>query len=467
MTTALRLRHFFAHELWTMDLDTVPRAPRLALHLLRLILAVAFEVRVRLLDARAAGLVYTTLLSLVPFLAVMFSVLKAFGAHQQIEPLLNQVLEPLGPKGAQVTGQIIGFINNLKVGVLGAVGVAGLFYTTYSLIDKIEQALNAIWRVRQGRTWARKFTDYLSVVLVGPVLIFTAIGLIASVQSHALIERLMAIEPFGTILVLTAELMPFALLCGVFTFLYKFVPNTRVAAWPALIGGITAALLWGIAGEAFAAFVAASGKYSAIYSGFAVLVLFLLWLYVGWLIVLVGAQVSFFAQHPSAYRAQFLRHQDTPALRERLVLNILVTLGRRALRGEGPMPMTELAQESGLPPSVIEEQIIELVDQRLLARTAEPEGIALIKPPELMPLHEILTLVRDGHGPVQNIPEKPERRIDTLLRQRDAAVAQSLAGMTLRSLITGPEQESRTADSPEKGRTMPTEQRAVGIPERH
>ena len=118
-----------------MDLETVPRVPRLALHLLRLILAVAFEVRVRLLDARAAGLVYTTLLSLVPFLAVMFSVLKAFGAHQQIEPLLNQVLEPLGPKGAEVTGQIIGFVNNLKVGVLGAVGVAGLFYTTYSLID--------------------------------------------------------------------------------------------------------------------------------------------------------------------------------------------------------------------------------------------------------------------------------------------------------------------------------------------
>jgi len=434
-----------------MDLETVPRAPRLALHLLRLILAVAFEVRVRLLDARAAGLVYTTLLSLVPFLAVMFSVLKAFGAHQQIEPLLNQVLEPLGPKGAEVTGQIIGFVNNLKVGVLGAVGVTGLFYTTYSLIDKIEQALNAIWRVRHGRTWARKFTDYLSVVLVGPVLIFTAVGLIASVQSHALIERVMAIEPFGTILVLTAELMPFALLCGVFTFLYKFVPNTQVAAWPALIGGITAALLWGIAGEAFAAFVAASGKYSAIYSGFAVLVLFLLWLYAGWLIVLVGAQVSFFAQHPAAYRAQFLWHQDTPALRERLVLNLLVTLGRRALRGEGPISMTDLAQELGLPPSAVEDRIMELVDQRLLARTAEPEGIALIKPPEMMPLHEILTLVRDGQSPDKSVSEKSEGRIDALLRQRDVAVERSLDGMTLRSLIAPEEQTISEPGSEGKG----------------
>ncbi|MDX2252526.1 MAG: YihY/virulence factor BrkB family protein [Nitrospira sp.] len=191
-------------------------------------------------------------------------------------------------------------------------------------MDKIERALNAIWRVRQGRTWARKFADDLSVVLVGPVLVFTAIGLIASVQSHSLIERATAIEPFSTILLLTAELMSFVLLGGVFSFLYKFVPNTQVTAWSAVIDGMTAALLWGIAGEAFAAFVAASGKYSAIYSEFAVLVLFLLWRYVGWLIVLVGAQMSFLTQHPAAYRAQFL-------------------LGRRSVRGEGPMPMTELA----------------------------------------------------------------------------------------------------------------------------
>ena len=435
MATGMDLRQFLTHELWAMDLEKVPRARRLALQLLRLILAVAFEIRFRLLDARAAGLVYTTLLSLVPFLAVMFSVLKAFGAHQQIEPLLNQVLEPLGPKGAEVTGQIIGFINNLKVGVLGAVGVAGLFYTTYSLIDKVEQALNAIWRVRQGRTWARKFTDYLSVVLVGPVLIFTAVGLIASVQSHTLTERVMELEPFGTVLVWTAELMPFALLCGVFTFVYKFVPNTQVTVRSALIGGLTAALLWGLAGEAFAAFVAASGKYSAIYSGFAVLVLFLLWLYAGWMIILVGAQVSFFVQHPAAYRAQFLWQQDTPAQRERLVLEILATLGRRHLRGNGPLPLTDLANELRLPPSIIEERITELVDHGLLARMAEPEGVGLFKPPELIAVNEVLDLVHRGTALKPRVFQKPGDPIDDLIMRRDAAAAHSLDGKTLHSLI--------------------------------
>ena len=438
----MSLRQFLTHELWAMDLEKVPRAQRLALQLLRLILAVAFEIRFRLLDARAAGLVYTTLLSLVPFLAVMFSVLKAFGAHQQLEPLLNQVLEPLGPKGAEVTGQIIGFVNNLKVGVLGAVGVAGLFYTTYSLIDKIEQALNAIWRVRQGRTWARKFTDYLSVVLVGPLLIFTAVGLLASVRSHALIDHVMELEPFGTMLVWTAELMPFVLLCGVFTFVYKFVPNTQVMVRSALIGGVTAALLWGLAGEAFAAFVAASGKYSAIYSGFAVLVLFLLWLYAGWMIILVGAQVSFFVQHPAAYRARLSWQQDTPAQRERLVLEILSTLGRRHLRGDGPLPLTDLATELGLPPPIVEEPITELVDHGLLARMAEPEGVGLVKPPELIAVNEVLDLVHRGTALTPRFFQKPGDPIDDLIRRRNIAAAQSLDGITLHSLIVAQEQKA-------------------------
>jgi membrane protein len=435
----MRLRQFFTHDLWATNLDGAPRAQRAALQVLRLVVAVAYEFRFRLLDARAAGLVYTTLLSLVPFLAVTFSVLKAFGAHHQIEPLLNEVLEPLGPKGAEVTGQVIGFVNNLKLGVLGTVGVAGLFYTTYSLIDKVEQALNAIWRVRAGRTWARKFTDYLSVVLVGPVLIFTAVGLIASVQSHTLIDRVMELEPFGTILVLSAKLMPFALLCGVFTFIYKFVPNTQVTVRSALIGGVTAAVLWGLAGEAFAAFVATSGKYNAIYSGFAVLVLFLLWLYASWMIILVGAQVSFFIQHPAIYRARLPWQQDTTARQERLVLEIFLTLGQRHLRGDGPLSLTELATELGVPLPVMEERITELVDHGLLARMAEPEGVGLFKPPELIAVNEVLDLVHGGAALTPGFPQKPGDPIDDLIQRRNLAAAQSLDGMTLHSLIVAQE----------------------------
>ena len=426
---------FVRQDLWTTDLATLPFLQRTLVQTLRLAIAVGLEFRHRLLDARAAGLVYTTLLSMVPFLAVMFSVLKAFGVHHQIEPVLAQALEPLGPKGQEVTATIIGFVDNLKIGVLGVVGVAGLFYTTYSLIDKIEQALNAIWLVREGRSWTRKFADYLSAVLVGPVLVVTAFGLLASVQSNTLVQHVLEIEPLGYLMVWAAKLAPFLMLCGVFTFLYKFIPHTQVRAVSALVGGIAAALLWGIAGEVFAKFVVASAKYSAIYSSFAVLILFLLWLYTGWLIVLIGAQFSFFHQHPTAYLSRLLWQQGTYGFRERLALNLLVTLARHHLHGQRPLSPPELAIELNLPVSLVEEQVDHLVEYGLLGLMHKPEGVSLIKPPELISVKEVLDAARDGNPADVRIPIDTSDPVLALLHRRDRAVEEALTGQTLRSLV--------------------------------
>lgn len=311
--TIKHLEQFFSRDPWVLDPTSLPKWQRIGVSALRLLGAVAWESRHRLLDARAASLVYTTLLSVVPFLAVTVSVLKAFGVHQQIEPLLSQAPEPLGPSGREITSRVVGFVNNLKVVVLGIVGVAGLFYTTYSLIDKIEQTFNAIWNVRRGRSWIRKFTDYLSVVLVGPVLIVTSFGLLASIQSHALVQWILELQPLGFVFVWIAEYLPFMILWGAFTFFYMFIPYTDVRVLSACVGGATASILWGLAGEGFAAFVAGSSKYGAIYSGFAIMVLFLLWLYVGWLIMLIGAQVAYFHQCPHGYEPHYLWRHGTHA----------------------------------------------------------------------------------------------------------------------------------------------------------
>ena len=429
-----RLEQFAKQGLWSTNLAALPFPHRVAMQTLRLVIAVALEFRPRLLDARAAGLVFTTLLSLVPFLAVMFSVLKAFGVHHQIEPLLTQALDPLGPKSIEVTAKIIDFVENLKIGVLGMVGIAGLIYTTYSLVDKIEQAFNAIWMVRQGRPLGRKFTDYLSVVLVGPVLVFTAFGALASLQSHTVVQSLKDMEPFGTFLVYSAEIVPFVMLCAVFTFFYKFLPYTQVHTTSALIGGVSASILWGVAGEIFAKFVTASAKYSAIYSSFAVLVLFLLWLYAGWLIILIGAQFSFFHQHPTAYLSRQLWQQGTPAFRERITMNVLLALACRHLQGERPVSPSELAVKLNLPDALMVEELERLIDAGMVGLMKEPEGVSLIKPPELISIKEILDIVWDGSPTKSSLPIHPDDPLEVLLQRRDEAVTQTLVGHTLRSL---------------------------------
>lgn len=430
-----RMFQFSKQDLWTKDLSTMSWPQRVGTQVIRLATAVGMEFRHRLLDARAAGLVFTTLLSLVPFLAVMFSVLKAFGVHHVIEPSLAQALEPLGPKGQEITTTIVGFVDNIKIGVLGVVGIGGLFYTTYSLIDKIEQALNAIWQVKQGRSWGRKFSDYLSAVLVGPVLVFSAFGLLASLQSHTLVQRLVEMEPFGTLLVWSGEAVPFLMLCAVFTFFYKMIPNTHVQIRSAVIGGVSAAVLWIVAGEAFAKFVAASAKYSAIYSSFAVLILFLLWLYAGWMIVLIGAQFSFFHQHPKAYLSRLLWEQGTYVFREELALRVLRVLGHHYLKGDRPPRLAELSSELNMPMSLVEEEVERLVENGFVGRLLQPEGVSLIRSPDLILVKEVLDSVHNGTPPwiVPHLDSSDP--VSALLSRRDKAVQKELAGETIQSLL--------------------------------
>jgi membrane protein len=435
MAGSTRMSQFAKQDLWTKDLSTMPLLQRLGTQVFRLATAVGMEFRHRLLDARAAGLVFTTLLSLVPFLAVMFSVLKAFDVHHVIEPSLAQALEPLGPKGQEITTTIVGFVDNIKIGVLGVVGIAGLFYTTYSLIDKIEQALNAVWQVKQGRTWERKFADYLSAVLVGPVLVVSAFGMVASLQSHTLVQRLVEMEPFGTLVVWSGELIPFLMLCGVFTFFYKMIPNTHVQVRSALVGGVSAAILWIIAEEVFAKFVVTSAKYSAIYSGFAVLILFLLWLYVGWMIVLIGAQFSFFHQYPTAYLSRLLWEQGTFVFREQLALKVLRALGHHYLKGDCPLRLSELSTELNMPLSLVEEEVERLIENGFVGRLQEPEGVSLIKAPDLIFVREVLDSVRNGTPPWIAPHLDSTDAVSALLRRRDKAVQKELAGETVQSLL--------------------------------
>ena len=449
------VKKFLRRDLWLPDLTTLKGWAAFYIKTLRLVVVAVSDFRDGALSIRATGLVSTTLLSLVPFLAVTFSVLKAFGVHQQIEPVLDQALEPLGQKGEEITTHVIEFVNDLQVGALGAVGVAGLFYTTFSLIDKIEEALNHIWRVRHARPLARKFTDYLSVVLVGPVMVFTAVAAVVSAQRHWLVQTLLQIEPLGAAVLWATALMPFVLICIGFTFLYKFIPHTQVNLVSAFVGGIVAGVLWQLAGMLFTWFVAGSVRYSAIYSSFAILILFLIWLYVAWLIVLVGAQVAYYHQHPTAYLTQLRWKHHAAAFRESLALNVLVLLTRRYTAGEPPVQAYALSAKLGVPLSAVEDILEDFVEHHLMYRTTDPKGIVLGRPPERITVLDVLQLVFHQEWPRPDVAQHGHDPVETLLRQRDQAVRDALQGVTLAMLAAEepaafftPESSSAFIDQP-------------------
>src|SRR5690554_7424442 len=165
---------------------------------------------------------------MLSFLAFIYSILIALGVHQRIEPFLFQFFQPMGPEGVEMAERILGCVDNMKVGVLGSVGLGLLVYTVVSLVQKIERSFNMIWHVPEMRSVAQRFSNYLSVIMVGPLLMVSAIDVSATIFSSSFVQTLIAIEPFGSVILAASRFTPFFLVVGAFTFVYVFMPNTRV-----------------------------------------------------------------------------------------------------------------------------------------------------------------------------------------------------------------------------------------------
>jgi membrane protein len=359
--------------IWGASPDTLPRWQATLLRVTRFILVLARDLMSGELTLRSMSLVYTTLLSIVPLLALSFSVLKAFGVHNQVEPALRQFLAPLGPQSQEVTDYIIQFVARMNVGVLGSVGFALLLYTAVSLVQKMEESFNYIWHIAEPRSMGERFSRYLSVLLVGPILVFSAIGMTAAVTNLDAVQGVLAVEPLGWLLYRVGELLPYLLVIGAFIFIYIFVPNTRVRFWPALTGGLVGGLLWQTGGWAFAKFVAASTRYSAIYSSFAILVLFMIWLYVSWLILLFGAAVAFYRQHPEYILAQAGEPRLSNRMRERLALAVMALIADSYSKGLPGWPLQRLARELHVPSHAVRMMLAALEQGEVLVRShADP-----------------------------------------------------------------------------------------------
>lgn len=390
------------------------------------------------LSLRAMSLVYTTLLSIVPLLALSFSVLKAMGAHNEIEPFLFQFLAPLGEQGTQIGENIIGFIDNIKVGVLGSVGLGLLIYTVLSLVQKIENAFNMIWQVETTRSLGERFSSYLSVILIGPVMMVAALGMTATVMNSSIITYLAAIEPFGSLIIMATKLLPYIMVMGVFAFIYMFVPNTRVRLSAALVGAIVAGFLWETSGVLFATFVVNSTKYTAIYSSFAVVIMLLIWLYISWLILLFGSNLAFYVQNPASLKVSREGFEISNRVKERIALLLMQKIGARHYTGEEAPSLANLTDNISAPHTVVRYVLNKLIAQQLVVESNEsPVGYLPTKSLDVLLLSDVVKAVRSAeeeHFLAANLLPMPSHLLGVAERI-DEAIDGSLGKMTVRDLI--------------------------------
>jgi len=442
--------------IWGGQFDSLPRGRATLIRISRLVIVLVRDLAQGQLTLRAMSLVYTTLLSIVPLLALSFSVLKAFGVYNQVEPMLLTFLEPLGEKGAEITHRIIGFIQNMNVGVLGSLGLALLLYTAVSLVQKIEESFNYIWHVDRPRGVGERFSRYLSALLVGPILLFAALGMTAAVMSMAFVQGLLEAEPVSWLVAQGGRLMPYLIVISAFTFIYIFIPNTKVRFGPALAGGIVGGVLWQSGGWVFALFAAGSTKYAAIYSGFAILILFMLWLYLSWLILLFGAAVAFYVQHPEYRVPEAGEPRLSNRMRERLALVVMSEVARRHLEGASPWSAEALSRALRVPLRAVIMVLDALVTGGVLVQTLdEPRGFVPARDLATVTLKQMLDIVRSaGEERFLGIHALPAPApVEALLARTDRAVQAALENVTVKDLAAA-SAEARESSPPAGPRAM-------------
>jgi membrane protein len=418
-------------------------------HFLQIVFMVGRDLMGGMITLHAMSLVYTTLLALVPLLAVSISVLKGFGVHDQLEPALARILAPMGEQSAELSALVVGFVDNMKIGVLGALGLVLLLYTTISLIQKIEAAFNHTWRLQSSRSLMQRFSDYLSVIMVGPVLVFSAVGITASLGSHHVVEVLNSLPYMSGLLHLLGNLLPYVLIITAFTFIYMLVPNTRVRIRSALYGAVIAGALWESSGMLFTSFVSGSKSYTAIYSGFAIALVFMIWLYLSWIILLVGASISFYYQNPEQLKWKKLNLHLSSLMRDQLALQAMVDIARAHDRQSTMLASLEnLAISQQVPVDVLKRMLDALQADGWISQSAEETthylpAVSL----QRIRLADILRSARLAEDDGQTGRFRSDAVVDRLLRELEQDLELRLGEETLADFLQKFEDYAKHEDS--------------------
>jgi membrane protein len=308
-------------------------------------------------------------------LVFSFSILKGLGAHGDLRYILHEFFRPLGSAAEELTTSVMQFVTNMRGDVLGSIGLGFLVYTVITTIQKVEASFNFVWRVERPRSFARRFTEYLSVMILAPILLAVIVGLLGSAEHSPFTQWLNAIPLLAWTTGLVGRFVPYLTVTVAFTFMYIFIPNTRVEFRAALIGGVAAGIAWALVGRVFTEVIVYSSHMMAVYTGFAIVLTTLIWVYLSWLILLIGAQLAFYLQCP-----QYLRHgQETIELsgsaREQAGLSVMYLIGRDFAAGSTYWTSNGLAAQLDIPSTALAPVLACLERGGLIVATEKEEFI--------------------------------------------------------------------------------------------
>ena len=376
MSYVHQLVHFLKVDIWRIRMHKLPRTKSFWLKQLRIMLLAFRGFDEDQCQLRASALTYYSLLSIVPFVAMAFGIAKGFGIEKILE---KQLYEKLAGQ-EEVVGRIINFSQSLlettKGGVIAGVGVAILFWTVIKVLGNIESSFNDIWGIRKSRTWGRKFSDYLSIMLICPLLLImsSSVTVLVTSQVKLVVEKIAFLGVFSPVIFMLLNLLPYCVIWVLFTYIYIFMPNTSVSFKSGLLGGVIGGTIYQVVQWIYINFQVGVAKYGAIYGSFAALPLFLVWLQTSWIIVLFGAEISFAEQNVDTYELEPDCLKASHTFKRLLSLKIVQMCVKRFCLSQEPYTAADIVKDIEIPIRLLRQILFELTEAGILVEVRLEDG---------------------------------------------------------------------------------------------
>ncbi|MBN2569649.1 MAG: YihY family inner membrane protein [Deltaproteobacteria bacterium] len=385
-----RFIDFLRGDVWRVRLKDLPRKQSFLIKQLRIFLLSVRGFGEDKCQLRASALTFYSLISIVPVAAMAFGIAKGFGFERLLE---QQLLEQFQGQEEVIT-RVITFAHSLlantKGGLIAGIGVAVLFWAVIKVLGNIETSFNDIWGIRESRSLGRKFSDYISVMLLGPILMIlsSSVTVFIKTQVRLIMEKIALLGIFSPLISFVLKALPYGIIWVLFTFLYIFMPNTKVNFKSGIIAGIIAGTIYQIVQFGYITFQVGAAKYNAIYGSFAALPLFLIWLQLSWLIVLFGAEFSFAHQNVDTYEFEPDSLKISNSFKRLLSLQIAHLLVSNFAEGGKPLTATQISHRLEIPIRLVHQILYELTACGIVSDTQTGE----YKEPGYQPARDIGTL---------------------------------------------------------------------------
>jgi membrane protein len=352
---------FVSEQIWQVRIGKVDKKQGILIRQLRIITLSIKGFNEDDCLTKATALTYYTLFSIVPILALAFAIAKGFGFEKGLQeqiigsyPQYKDLLENAFTYASKM-------LQSAKGGLIAGVGVLLLLWTVMKLLLSIENNFNDIWEIKRGRTWVRKVTDYLAIMIISPIFLFVSGGLTVAIQT-----QLGGFEFLSGASTILLKLFAYFLLTCVFALLYLVMPNTKVNTKSAFVAGTISMILFQILEWAYIKFQIGANQMNAIYGTFAALPLFLIWLQYSWYIVLFGAELAFANQFADHYELENDINKLSVRYKKTIGLLIANLIAKRFYNSEHALTAQEIAEKLDIPLRLARNVINEFIETGVL-----------------------------------------------------------------------------------------------------